>query len=79
MIQIYSELQTETSNKKLAKTTEGENPQHHYYEFEDNFDLELILATQQYRKLRLDELSKLKEDKLSYSTVEYKGCLKKEK
>ena len=40
-----------------------------------NFDLELILATQQYRKLRLQELSKLKEDKLAYSTVEYKGMI----
>ena len=75
MIQIYSELQIETSNKKLAKTTEGENPQFYYYEFEDNFDLELILATQQYRKLRLEELSQLRDDKLKFSTVEYKGMI----
>ena len=75
MIQIYSELQTETNNLKFIKTIEGENSQHYYYEFEDNFDLELMLATQQYKKLRLEELSKLKEDKLSYSTVEYKGMI----
>ena len=75
MIQIYSELQTETSNLKFIKTIDGENTQHYYYEFEGNFDLELLLATQQYKKLRLEELSKLKEDKLSYSTVEYKGMI----
>ena len=75
MIQIFNELQTETDNLKFIKTIEGENPQHYYYEFEDNFDLELMLATQQYKKLRLDELSKLKEDKLAYSTVEYKGMI----
>ena len=75
MVQIFNELQKETSNLKFIKTIEGENPQHYYYEFEGNFDLELLLATQQYRKLRLDELSKLKEDKLAYSTVEYKGML----
>ena len=75
MVQIFNELQKETSNLKFIKTIEGESPQHYYYEFEDNFDLELSLATQQYRKLRLDELSKLKEDKLSYSTVEYKGMI----
>ena len=75
MIQIYSELQTETSNKKLAKTVEGENLQFYYYEFEDNFDLELILATQQYKKLRLEELSQLRDDKLKFSTVEYKGMI----
>ena len=75
MIQIYSELQIETSNKKLAKTIEGENTQFYYYEFEDNFDLELILATQQYRKLRLEELSQLRDDKLKFSTVEYKGMI----
>ena len=74
MIQIYSELQTDR-NKKLAKTIEGENPQYYYYEFEDNFDLELILATQQYRKLRLEELSQLRDDKLKFSTVEYKGMI----
>ena len=73
MIQIFNELQTETDNLKFIKTIEGENSQHYYYEFEDNYDLELILATQQYKKLRLKELSQLKEDKLSYSTVEYKG------
>lgn len=75
MIQIFNELQTETDNLKFIKSTERENPQHYYYEFEDNFDLELILATQQYRKLRLEELSKLKEDKFTYSTVEYKGMI----
>ena len=75
MIQIYSELQTETSNKKLTKTIEGENPQFYYYEFEDNFDLELVLATQNYRKLRLEELSQLRDDKLKFSTVEYKGMI----
>ena len=75
MIQIFNELQTETSNKKLAKTTEGENSQFYYYEFEGNFDLELMLATQQYKKLRLEELSKLKEDRFYYSTVEYKGMI----
>ena len=75
MIQIYSELQTETSNKKLAKTVEGENLQFYYYEFEDNFDLELILATQQYKKLRLEELSQLRDDKLKFSTVEYKEMI----
>ena len=75
MIQIYSELQTETSNKKLVKTIEGENSQFYYYEFEDNFDLELTLATQQYRKLRLEELSQLRDDKLKFSTVEYKGMI----
>ena len=75
MIQIFNEPQTETDNLKFIKTIEGENPQHYYYEFEDNFDLELILATQQYKKLRLEELSKLKEDKFSYSTVEYKGMI----
>ena len=74
MIQIYSELQTDR-NKKLAKTIECENPQYYYYEFEDNFDLELILATQQYRKLRLEELSQLRDDKLKFSTVEYKGMI----
>ena len=74
MIQIYSELQTD-SNKKLAKTIQGENPQFYYYEFEDNFDLELILATQQYKKLRLEELSQLRDDKLKFSTVEYKGMI----
>ena len=74
MIQIYSELQTD-SNKKLAKTIQGENPQFYYYEFEDNFDLELILATQKYRKLRLEELSQLRDDKLKFSTVEYKGMI----
>ena len=73
MIQIFNELQTETDNLKFIKTIDGENPQHYYYEFEGNFDLELMLATQQYKKLRLEELSKLKEDKLTYSTVEYKG------
>ena len=74
MIQIYSELQTD-SNKKLAKTIQGENPQFYFYEFEDNFDLELILATQQYKKLRLEELSQLRDDKLKFSTVEYKGMI----
>ena len=75
MVQIFNEPQTETDNLKFIKSTERENPQHYYYEFEGNFDLELSLATQQYRKLRLDELSKLKEDKLAYSTVEYKGMI----
>ena len=75
MIQIFNELQKETANLKFIKTVEGENPQHYYYEFEGNFDLELILATQQYRKLRLQELSKLKEDRFTYSTVEYKGMI----
>ena len=72
MVQIFNELQKETSNLKFIKSTEA---QHYYYEFEGNFDLELLLATQQYRKLRLEELSQLKEDKLAYSTVEYKGML----
>ena len=72
MVQIFNELQKETSNLKFIKSTEA---QHYYYEFEGNFDLELLLATQQYRKLRLDELSKLKEDKLAYSTVEYKEMI----
>ena len=72
MVQIFNELQKETSNLKFIKSTEA---QHYYYEFEGNFDLELLLATQQYRKLRLEELSKLKEDKLAYSTVEYKGMI----
>ena len=75
MIQIFNEPQTETDNLKFIKTIEGENPQHYYYEFEGNFDLELLLATQQYKKLRLEELSQLKEDKLAYSTVEYKGMI----
>ena len=75
MVQIFNELQTETANLKFIKTIEGENSQHYYYEFEGNFDLELMLATQQYKKLRLDELSKLKEDKLVYLTVEYKGMI----
>ena len=75
MIQIFNELQTETDNLKFIKTIDGENPRHYYYEFEGNFDLELMLATQQYKKLRLEELSKLKEDKLTYSTVEYKGMI----
>ena len=75
MIQIFNEPQTETDNLKFIKTIDGENPQHYYYEFEGNFDLELMLATQQYKKLRLEELSKLKEDKLAYSTVEYKGMI----
>lgn len=75
MIQIFNELQTGTANLKFIKTIEGENPQHYYYEFENNFDLELLLTTQQYKKLRLKELSQLKEDKLSYLTVEYKGML----
>ena len=75
MIQIFNELQTETDNLKFIKTIEGENPQHYYYEFEGNFKIELLLATLQYKKLRLEELSKLKEDKLAYSTVEYKGMI----
>ena len=75
MIQIFNETQNETNNLKFIKIIEGENPQHYYYEFEGNFDLELMLATQQYKKLRLEELSKLKEDKLAYSTVEYKGMI----
>ena len=75
MIQIFNELQTETANLKFIKTIEGENHQHYYYEFDGNFEIELLLATQQYKKLRLEELSKLKEDKLSYSIVEYKGML----
>ena len=75
MIQIFKELQKETENIKFIKTVEGENPQHYYYEFGGNFDLELILATQQYRKLRLEELSKLKDDRFAYSTVEYKGMI----
>ena len=75
MIQIFNELQKETENLKFIKTIEGENPQHYYYEFEDNFNLELILATQQYKKLRLQELSQLKEDKLTYSIIEYKGMI----
>ena len=75
MIQIFNELQTGTANLKFIKTIEGENPQHYYYEFEGNFDLELMLDTQQYKKLRLEELSKLKEDKLAYSTVEHKGMI----
>ena len=75
MIQIFNELQTETANLKFIKTIDGENPQHYYYEFEGNFDLELMLATQQYKKLRLEELSKLKEDKLNYSIIEYKGMI----
>lgn len=75
MIQIFNELQTETDNLKFIKTIDGENPQHYYYEFEGNFDLELMLATQQYRKLRLEELSKLKEDKFTYSIVEYKEMI----
>ena len=75
MIQIFNEPQTETDNLKFIKTIDGENPQHYYYEFEGNFDLELMLATQQYKKLRLEELSQLKEDKLAYSTVKYKGMI----
>ena len=75
MIQIFNELQKETENLKFIKSIEGENPQHYYYEFEGNFNLELILATQQYKKLRLQELSQLKEDKLAHSTVEYKGMI----
>ena len=75
MIQIFNELQTETNNLKFIKIIEGENPQHYYYEFEGNFDLELMLATQQYKKLRLEELSKLKEDKFTYSIVEYKEMI----
>ena len=75
MIQIFNEPQTETDNLKFIKTIDGENPQHYYYEFEGNFDLELMLATQQYKKLRLEELSKLKEDKLNYSIIEYKGMI----
>ena len=75
MIQIFNEPQTETANLKFIKSTDGENPQFYYYEFDGNFDLELLLATQQYRKLRLQELSQLKEDKLAYSTVEYKGMI----
>ena len=75
MIQIFNEPQTETDNLKFIKTIDGENPQHYYYEFEGNFDLELLLATQQYKKLRLEELSKLKEDKLNYSIIEYKGMI----
>ena len=75
MIQIFKELQKETGNIKFIKTVDGENPQHYYYEFDGNFDLELILATQQYRKLRLEELSKLKDDRFAYSTVEYKGMI----
>ena len=72
MIQIFNELQKETANLKFIKTVEQ---QHYYYEFEGNFDLELTLATQQYRKLRLEELSHLKEDRFTYSTVEYKGMI----
>ena len=75
MIQIFNELQTETDNLKFIKTIDGENPQHYYYEFDGNFEIELLLATQQYKKLRLQELSQLKEDKLNYSIVEYKGML----
>ena len=75
MIQIFKELQKETENIKFIKTVEGKDPQHYYYEFDGNFDLELILATQQYRKLRLEELSKLKDDRFAYSTVEYKGMI----
>ena len=75
MIQIFNELQTETNNLKFIKTIEGENSQHYYYEFDGNFEIELLLATQQYKKLRLQELSQLKEDKLAYSTVEYKGMI----
>jgi len=75
MIQIFNEPQTETANLKFIKTIECENTKHYYYEFEGNFDLELMLATKQYKKLRLEELSQLKEDKLNYSTVEYKGML----
>ena len=75
MIQIFNELQTEADNLKFIKTIEGENSQHYYYEFDGNFDLELMLATQQYRRLRLQELSQLKEDKLKFSTVEYKGMI----
>ena len=75
MIQIFNELQNETDNLKFIKIIEGENPQHYYYEFEGNFDLELMLATQQYKKLRLEELSKLKEDKFTYSIVEYKEMI----
>ena len=75
MIQIFNELQNETANLKFIKTIEGENHQYYYYEFDGNFEIELLLATQQYRKLRLDELSKLKEDKFTYSTVEYKGMI----
>ena len=75
MIQIFKELQKETGNIKFIKTVDGENPQHYYYEFDGNFDLELILATKQYRKLRLEELSKLKDDRFAYSTVEYKGMI----
>ena len=75
MIQIFNELQKETENLKFIKTIEGENPQYYYYEFEGNYDLELILATQQYKKLRLQELSQLKEDRFAYSTVEYKGMI----
>ena len=75
MIQIFNELQTETANLKFIKTIDGENPQHYYYEFDDNFEIELILATQQYKKLRLEELSKLKEDKFTYSIVEYKEMI----
>jgi len=75
MIQIFNEPQTETDNLKFIKIIEGENPQHYYYEFEGNFEIELLLATKQYKKLRLEELSQLKEDKLAYSTVEYKGMI----
>ena len=75
MIQIFNELQTETENLKFIKSIEGENPKYYYYEFEGNYDLELILTTQQYKKIRLQELSQLKEDKLAHSTVEYKGMI----
>lgn len=75
MIQIFNELQTETENLKFIKSIEEENLQHYYYEFEGNFNLELMLATQQYKKIRLQELSQLKEDKLNYSIIEYKGMI----
>ena len=75
MIQIFNELQNETDNLKFIKIIEGENPQHYYYEFEGNFEIELLLATKQYKKLRLEELSQLKEDKLNYSIIEYKGMI----
>ena len=75
MIQIFNKLQDETDNLKFIKTIEGKNTQHYYYEFYGNFEIELLLATQQYKKLRLKELSQLKEDKLSYSAVEYKGMI----
>ena len=71
MIQIFNELQTETDNLKFIKNIEGESPQQYYYEFDGNFEIELlecpvcknVLITEELASGQMLEVEKSLEDK----------------